>query len=179
MIRPRLRTGAKTPERVATTTRGCAGADPPPLLGALGVAETRSAESPRGRRSGGRTGRPRRASVRSPAPAAARRGPWPGAASIAFRYTSVLPDPVTPCSRNVWNWRGLEGRPESASKAACWCGIQRVRRADRADADGNPLARRRSVTRFPCGPARGPPCWRSRPLPRDPSDCASPGCSSR
>ena len=27
------------------------------------------------------------------------------AVSIAFRYTSVLPEPVTPCSRNAWNWR--------------------------------------------------------------------------
>ena len=36
--------------------------------------ETRSAESPRGRRSGGRTARPSRASARSPAPATARCG---------------------------------------------------------------------------------------------------------
>ena len=42
--------------------------------------------------------------------------PWPSAWSIACRYTSVLPLPVTPCSRNTLSPSGLASSPTGLAK---------------------------------------------------------------
>ncbi len=42
--------------------------------------------------------------------------PWPSACAIACRYTSVLPLPVTPCSRNTLSPSGLASSPAGLAK---------------------------------------------------------------
>ncbi len=100
-ISPRFCTGANTPDRVPTTTRRLTPADAPPLLGALGIVKRRVQNRHAIAETVRRTAPPPPASARSPAPAAARCGPAPGTHRSTCRYTSVLPDPVTPSSRNV------------------------------------------------------------------------------
>ena len=60
--------------------------------------------------------------------------PSASTASMAVRYTSVLPLPVTPCSRKVWNWCAWTAA-RMGSKAACWASFS-VCRARTGEAGG-------------------------------------------
>ena len=77
----------------------------PAVLDRDAVAERRAEDAPRPP-----------ASARSPAPASARRGRARARASASRRYSSVLPLPVTPCSRTVGERAGRGERRSAARK---------------------------------------------------------------
>ena len=159
-IRPRLRTGAKTPERVPTTTparartrmrRHCSVRSVSVkrrVQDGHAVAEAREELAGHGGGEGDLRHQQQRA--------AAHRERRLDGGQVDFglaRAGDAVQQEASGNARPRWP-RG------SASKAACWCGIQRVRRPG-ADRPAFTMRSGLSVTNRPCAPGSAPPRWRS------------------
>ena len=167
--------GANTAERGPTHTRASPAAQPQPLLVALALAEARSGAPPRCRRSAPGSG-PTVCGV-SAISGTSTIAPRPAAsvACTAWRYTSVLPEPVTPCSRN----RPAAASPARAASAASTASSARALLAGqrRDPVEPAPDRHRRRPGARPSWPSATRPRASSRRSVAVPSAVASAGPS--
>ena len=115
--------GASTAERGPTQTRASPLAQPQPLVVALALAERRVQHRDDVAEPGAEPRQRLRRQARSRGRARSRRARPRASPATARRYTSVLPEPVTPCnsrpppSSGPWRWASAA---RTSSSARCW-----------------------------------------------------------